>query len=229
VTYYDDVGIDVTTLGTGDLTVSGPFGFTATPTFISVDVNTNGSPRVATYSFTPPGGSWDWPDDGAYTVSLNANEVVDADSPTKHAVPAAVLAGFTVGIPATYVVDLAIDEDDGDYSAGDLSLREAIELANVNLTPGADTITFDPVAFGSAKTLTLTLGELFIRDALTIAGPAARRVRSHTSVISRCGETGTEMRFSSSFACNWERKSRRSVYFIFFYDFFALNAPAEHF
>ena len=42
---------------------------------------------------------------------------------------------------ATLVVDASIDESDGDYSEGDLSLREAIYLAS--LDPGHTTIQFD--------------------------------------------------------------------------------------
>jgi CSLREA domain-containing protein len=43
------------------------------------------------------------------------------------------------------VVDLLADEDDGTFAAGDLSLREAIGLANAH--PNATTITFAPALF----------------------------------------------------------------------------------
>src|SRR5438477_3662405 len=78
VTYSDPTGIKVSTLGTGDITISGPGGFTATPTFVSVDNNTNGTPRVATYSFTPPGGSWNTADNGSYSYQVVANQVSNA-------------------------------------------------------------------------------------------------------------------------------------------------------
>src|SRR5262249_7221006 len=58
--------------------------------------------------------------------------------------------------PASFVVDSALDENDGDFSPGDFSLREAIGLANA--TTGADTITFDPTAFATPQTITLTSG-----------------------------------------------------------------------
>ncbi|MGD9635508.1 MAG: choice-of-anchor Q domain-containing protein [Pirellulales bacterium] len=73
------------------------------------------------------------------------------------------------------VVDTLVDESDGDYSRGDLSLREAIELANATRFKGVvDTITFDPalIADGPA-TILLTQGELKITDSLTISGPGA--------------------------------------------------------
>jgi CSLREA domain-containing protein len=70
------------------------------------------------------------------------------------------------------VVDEVIDENDGDYSVGDLSLREAIGLANGN--PGADVITFDPALYAikTAK-IFLTQGELLITGSLTINGPGS--------------------------------------------------------
>ena len=68
-----------------------------------------------------------------------------------------------------YVVDTIADENDGDYSQGDLSLREAIELANA--APGIETITFDTTLFASPQQIDLTLGELSITDSLTILGP----------------------------------------------------------
>ena len=70
------------------------------------------------------------------------------------------------------LVDTLVDESDGDYSRGDLSLREAIELAN--LWPSSDKIHFDPAltAAGSA-TIPLIKGELKITDDVTITGPGA--------------------------------------------------------
>src|SRR5262249_37719422 len=69
------------------------------------------------------------------------------------------------------IVDTLADENDGDYSSGDLSLREAIDLANRR--PGADTITFIAPSSG---TIHLTLGELPITDSVTITGPGANLV-----------------------------------------------------
>jgi Domain of unknown function (DUF4214) len=76
--------------------------------------------------------------------------------------------------PANFVVDLAIDQDNGNVVAGDVSLREAIKLANT--TTGADTITFSPTVFNSPKTMVLTLGRINITDSLTITGPGANRL-----------------------------------------------------
>jgi hypothetical protein len=59
VSFTDDSsGVDVGILDNSDVFVNWSGG--AIPaTFVSVDTNSNGTPRTATYSFIPPGGSWD--------------------------------------------------------------------------------------------------------------------------------------------------------------------------
>ena len=74
------------------------------------------------------------------------------------------------GTPQSFVVDTLADEVDGDYSAGDFSLREAIGLANANFFV-ADSISFAPSLAGG--TILLTLGELEITDSLTVTGLGA--------------------------------------------------------
>ncbi len=74
----------------------------------------------------------------------------------------------TVTGPDSLIVDTTSDVDDGDYSVGQLSLREAILLANAN--SGADTITFAAALAGQSIILT---GELLISDDLTITGLGA--------------------------------------------------------
>ena len=70
------------------------------------------------------------------------------------------------------VVDEVVDENDGDYSLGDLSLREAIGLANGSA--GADTISFDAALYAiKIAKIFLTQGELVINDSLTINGPGS--------------------------------------------------------
>ncbi len=65
-------------------------------------------------------------------------------------------------------VDTNVDENDGDYSAGDLSLREAVGLANGSL--GAETITF--AASLSGDTIGLGGTEIEITEALTFDATA---------------------------------------------------------
>jgi len=70
------------------------------------------------------------------------------------------------------LVDTLADESDGNYARGDLSLREAIELAN--LLSSTDTIRFDPALTATAPaTIVLTMGELKITDDVSILGPSA--------------------------------------------------------
>ena len=74
------------------------------------------------------------------------------------------------GTPQSFIVDTLADEVNGDYSAGDFSLREAIGLANANFFV-ADSISFAPSLAGG--TILLTLGELEITDSLTVTGLGA--------------------------------------------------------
>jgi len=74
----------------------------------------------------------------------------------------------TLALPPL-IVDTVTDEVDGNYSIGNLSLREAIGLATGNV--GADMITFDAAVFDTPQTISLVLGEMQITDTLTIAGP----------------------------------------------------------
>lgn len=67
---------------------------------------------------------------------------------------------------ATFVVTITNDESDGNLAANDLSLREAVEQAN--LTAAADQITF--AAGLSGATLRLTQGELQITQVVSIDG-----------------------------------------------------------
>jgi hypothetical protein len=73
---------------------------------------------------------------------------------------------------AFFVVDTLNDESDGNFSSGDRSLREAIGLAFGSV--GLETITFaGSLTSGGPATIVLTLGELAIRDTLTISGPGS--------------------------------------------------------
>ncbi|MDZ4659144.1 MAG: choice-of-anchor Q domain-containing protein [Bythopirellula sp.] len=67
------------------------------------------------------------------------------------------------------IVDTLVDENDGDYSPGDFSLREAIALANQIV--GANTIAFDPALAGG--TILLTMGELKITESVDVIGLGA--------------------------------------------------------
>src|SRR5262249_20236251 len=77
VTYTDNVAVLVSSLGDGDILVTGPNGYHQLATFVGVDNNTDGTPRTLTYQITSPGPSWVSADNGTYTVSLVAGQVSD--------------------------------------------------------------------------------------------------------------------------------------------------------
>ncbi len=103
VQYSDNQSVSVASLGTGDTTVSGPGGFSATPTYLSVDVGSNGTPRSATYSFVPPSGGWDAGDNGTYTISAAAGQVSDTSG---NSLAAQTLGTFAVSISGSADADL---------------------------------------------------------------------------------------------------------------------------
>jgi|GEM_PF-759288 len=79
------------------------------------------------------------------------------------------LQDITTEVPTDLIVSTSEDENDGDFSEGDLSLREAIAIAE-----SGNIITFDSALSGS--TITLALGELAIDSSLTIQGLGAENI-----------------------------------------------------
>ena len=74
--------------------------------------------------------------------------------------------------PFHLFVDTLADELDGDYSSGDFSLREAIEIANLN--PDEDTISFaSSLTTAGPATILLTMGEMEITDSVKLSGPGS--------------------------------------------------------
>lgn len=68
----------------------------------------------------------------------------------------------------TLVVNTSVDEMDGSITDGDVSLRDALAVANVS--PAGDTITFAPSLAGSVLRLDNAFGALEVTDPLTIDG-----------------------------------------------------------
>jgi len=184
VVYEDDIGVDTVTVDKTDLQMTGPgFGSPATP--FKVVVSGPATKLKAEYYFTPPGGGWDASDNGVYSVSL-VGTVQDLDS-TPQTVNKSSLGSFLVGITQTFKVDTVVDEDDGNYSAGDLSLREAIRLANQS-TRSVDNIVFDNTIFNTPKTISLSLGQLLITDSVNLAGPGASLLTISGNQVTRVFE-----------------------------------------
>lgn len=114
-------------------------------------------------------GTWTLPDDTISTPLAGGvyDVVVMATDWTGNVGTDATSDELTILAPGTYIVDTLTDEDDGDFSAGDFSLREAIGLANAD-SGSAETILFDAALDGGTILLDLALGEMPISDALTI-------------------------------------------------------------
>ncbi|MBX7106303.1 MAG: right-handed parallel beta-helix repeat-containing protein, partial [Gemmataceae bacterium] len=168
VTFNDETGVDTSKLGTGEVTVTGPAGFfNVVPTFKGF--TTSGKQVNASYEFVPPGGSWDTVDGGTYSVNLVAGKLFDTDVPTPQSAPATLIGTFNVGMAGALVVDNGADVDDGNVSAGNVTLREAIRISNASVG-GPDTITFSGL---NGTTITLVSGELSITDGVIINGPGA--------------------------------------------------------
>jgi len=98
ITFGDDFAVNAATIDNADIQVTGPNGFSQLAQFVSVTPSGNGTPRVATYRITPPGGTWDGADNGTYSIVLLANQVTDVDG---NATAAATLGTFSVNAGAT--------------------------------------------------------------------------------------------------------------------------------
>ncbi len=108
VTYTDNLAIDVSSLDSSDIRITGPNAYDKGALFIGVDQLANGSPRVATYAAPAPNGSvWTPADNGLYTVELLDGTVSDTEG---SAVAGKVLGQFTVAVSAAvYVANMDTD------------------------------------------------------------------------------------------------------------------------
>lgn len=110
VTYSDDVAIDVATIDSSDVRVTGPNGYDQFAQFVSLNTSGNGTPRTATYAVTPPGGgTWSPAHNGTYTIAMRATEVADTQGAY---VAAGELGQFQVAV-ATAIYFANMDADPG--------------------------------------------------------------------------------------------------------------------
>ena len=97
VTYSDNLGVDVSTIDSQDIRIAGPNGYDRPGQFVSVDISSDGTPRVATYATDPPaGGIWTGSDNGTYTIWMRTNQVGDTEGAW---VTAGQLGQFSVKVP----------------------------------------------------------------------------------------------------------------------------------
>ncbi|NJN18599.1 MAG: hypothetical protein HC822_21240 [Oscillochloris sp.] len=95
VVYSDNLALDVSSFGDGDVIVGGPNGFSQAATIVSIDDSTNGAPRTVTYRISGPNGAWNGAANGTYTVELQAGAVQDT---LGNPVTTASIGDFTVEI-----------------------------------------------------------------------------------------------------------------------------------
>jgi glucose/arabinose dehydrogenase len=98
VTYSDNTIVNVATLDSNDLLVTGPNGFSQLAKFVSVDDNSENSPRTATYSINPVEGNWNVSNNGTYAIALQANQVGDING---NFTEAGTVGSFKVDIAGT--------------------------------------------------------------------------------------------------------------------------------
>ena len=123
---------------------------------------------TVTYSVPAPGGLWGVEDNGTYTVSINGSQVEDINDV---AALASSLGTFKADFATTFTVDkIDVDIDDGIYTPTNLTLREAVLLANK--TTATDTINFAST-IPVNSTITLTRGQMKITEALSITDTAS--------------------------------------------------------
>ena len=97
VTYHDNIALNANTLDGSDLRITGPGSFSQLASFISVTpANSVGSNRTATYRITAPGGTWDYTDDGTYSIALQSGQVKDTAG---NSAAAGAIGTFAVAVP----------------------------------------------------------------------------------------------------------------------------------
>ncbi|HEY1381314.1 MAG TPA: right-handed parallel beta-helix repeat-containing protein, partial [Gemmataceae bacterium] len=163
-----------TNIGTGDILVTGPNGYSQQATLNSVTPGGSAGSQTATYTVTSPGAAWGPNDYGTYTIAVQASQVQDSQG---HFVPAGAVGSFHVLTPATFTVTNTLD----DGSTG--SLRWAVGQANAR-TGTHDTINFGPL-FATPQVIGLTGTQLTVSDPLTITGTSVANVTVSGSGASR--------------------------------------------
>jgi hypothetical protein len=167
ITFTDDVGMNMASIMNNNaVRIYTPTGGIIPTTFVSSTPGTGAKVETATYSFIPPGGGWDSLENGFYEVRIEPNQVNDGTN----FVYAGTVNKLQVAIPRTFVVDTTDDSDDGIITPGNLSIREAIRLANESVGT-VDVISFSPTVFSSPQIIQLFNGPLTITDPVNIIGP----------------------------------------------------------
>jgi hypothetical protein len=111
VDYTDNFFLNPNSLGSANLLVTGPNGFSAPAAFVSAAAPTIGTAGVqqtiATYQINAPSGAWAMGQDGTYTITLLPNQVSDkTGNAAASAVVGTFIADFTPPTALPQVTDL---------------------------------------------------------------------------------------------------------------------------
>ena len=99
IEFTDDLAIDLSTLGAGDIIVTAPNNSTKAAELITVDANNPAAPR-ATYRYVPDGGAFTTASNGNYALAIGPDQVRDSSG---FALTGGPIAG------ATFTVNVASD------------------------------------------------------------------------------------------------------------------------
>ena len=122
VNYIDSNGLKASSLGGGNLLVTGPNGFSQFAAYVSSAAPTTDSNGYqhysATYIITAPNGAWAKGEDGTYTITMQANQVYDSFSSS---VPDGTIGTFSADFtPPTAVATVS---DAAKQQAGHVALH----------------------------------------------------------------------------------------------------------
>ncbi len=95
VVYRDGTGIKRSTIDSQDLLIRGPKNFSQLAKLVTISSDDDQT-VLATYSFDAPNGVWDSADTGAYTITLQGNQISDINN---NFLPASVLGTLQVNLP----------------------------------------------------------------------------------------------------------------------------------
>ncbi len=96
ITYSDNAAVLASSIGSTNILVTGPNGFSQVATLVSSSSSTNNSSITATYQITAPYGMWTSGADGNYTIAMQANQVTDTSG---NPVAAGMLGTFSLNLP----------------------------------------------------------------------------------------------------------------------------------
>ncbi len=150
--------ITAATITGNNIRVTGPNGYSKLATLVSRSSSTDSAVITATYKIAPPDGFWDAADNGAYTLSMQANQVSDTN---KDAVVAGSLGTITLKAPSAVVTSTGQLIVDG--TAGNNTIT-------VTTASGSVTVIVDGVkqTFSRAAIKTLSVLGLAGNDTITV-------------------------------------------------------------